>query len=109
GNLAQLSAPPASPFRPPLGALRTGRSLLALDNLMAAIKTVLTAPAPLRHAFIAADPQALTVAEMIAAMRQGLGRRANVFPVPSALLARVARAAGRDEAYQRLAGSRGAR
>jgi len=105
GNMAQLMRLARSPFPLPLGALRTRRSLLALDNLMAAIETVLSAPAPLRRAFIAADPQALTVAEMVAAMRQGLGRRANVFPVPSALLARVARAAGRDQAYQRLAGS----
>jgi UDP-glucose 4-epimerase len=42
---------------------------------------------------------------MIAAMRQGLGRRANVFPLPTALLARIARMAGREEAYARLSGS----
>jgi hypothetical protein len=59
----------------------------------------------LRRAFIAADPQALTVAEMIAAMRRGLGRRPSLFPLPAALLELLARAAGREEIYRRLAGS----
>jgi hypothetical protein len=35
------------------------RSLLALENLLAAIETVLARPETLRRAFIVADPQAL--------------------------------------------------
>jgi hypothetical protein len=42
---------------------------------------------------------------MIAAMRRGLGRRPNVFPLPAALLQLLLRAAGREEIYQRLSGS----
>jgi nucleoside-diphosphate-sugar epimerase len=105
GNMAQLMRLARAPFPLPVGALRARRSLLALDNLTAAVATVLAAPGSLRRAFIVADPQPLTVAEMIAAMRRGLGRRANVFPLPPALLARLARMAGRDEAYARLSGS----
>jgi nucleoside-diphosphate-sugar epimerase len=89
----------------PFGGLRARRSLLALENLLAAIEAVLAAPGTLRRAFIAADPQALTVAEMIAAMRHGLGRRPNIFPLPAALLQLLLRAAGREEIYQRLSGS----
>jgi len=66
---------------------------------------VLTTPAPLRRAVIAADPQPLTIAEMIAAMRRGLGRRAGVFPVPSLLIELMLKTTGRDEVYQRLSGS----
>jgi hypothetical protein len=58
-----------------------------------------------KAASLAADPQALTVAEMIAAMRHGLGRRPNVFPLSAALLQLLLRAAGREEIYQRLSGS----
>lgn len=105
GNMAQLMRLARSPLPLPVGGLRGRRSLLALDNLTAAIETVLTAPGTLRRPFIAADPQALTIAEMVAAMRDGLGRRANVFPLSSALLELMLRAAGRDEAYQRLSGS----
>src|ERR1043166_815586 len=58
-----------------VGALTARRSLLSLDNLAAAVDCVLKADGPLRRVLIAADPQPLTVAEMIAAMRRGLGRR----------------------------------
>jgi nucleoside-diphosphate-sugar epimerase len=105
GNMAQLMRLARSPYPLPVGQLGARRSLLALDNLTAAIDTVLAAPGMLQRTFIAADPQALTVAEMIAAMRQGLERRPNVFPFPPVLLKAAFRAAGRAEMYQRLAGS----
>ena len=47
----------------------------------------------------------MTIAEMIAALRSGLGRQPNVFPLPPALLEVLFRAAGRAEIYQRLSGS----
>jgi hypothetical protein len=72
---------------------------------LAAIEVALAAPGTLRRAFIAADPRALTVAEMIAAMRHGLGRRPNVFPLPAALLQLLLRVSGQEEMYQRLSGS----
>jgi nucleoside-diphosphate-sugar epimerase len=105
GNMARLMRLAHSPFPLPVGGLVARRSLLALENLTAAIGTVLDAPRPLRRAFIVADPQALTIAEMIAAMRQGLGRRANVFPIPTSLFELFLRAAGRDDIYRRLTGS----
>jgi nucleoside-diphosphate-sugar epimerase len=105
GNMAELMWLARSPFPLPLGSLRAHRSLLALENLLAAIEVVLVAPGTLRRAFIAADPQALTVAEMIMAMRLGLRRRPDVFPLPAVLLKLLLRAAGREEIYQRLSGS----
>jgi UDP-glucose 4-epimerase len=105
GNMAQLMRLARSPFPLPLGSLVARRSLLALENLVAAIEAVLAAPGTLRRVFIAADPQALTVAEMIAAMRHGLGRQPNVFPLPAALLQLLLRAAGREEIYRLLSGS----
>jgi hypothetical protein len=76
-----------------------------VENLLAAIEVVLKAPGTLRRPFIAADPQALTVAEMITAMRHGLGRRPNVFPLPATLLELLFRAAGREYVYEWLSGS----
>ena len=105
GNMAQLMRLARSPLPLPLGGLRARRSLLAVENLLAAIETVLATPEPLRRPFIVADPQAVTVAEMIAAMRHGLGRWPNVFWLPAALLKHSFRAAGRDDAYERLSGS----
>src|SRR6266481_9378774 len=105
GNMAQLVELARSPLPLPLASLTARRSLLALENLSAAIETVLAAPGTLRRVFVAADPQALTIAEMIAALRSGLGRQPNVFPLPPALLEILFRAAGRAERYQRLSGS----
>jgi UDP-glucose 4-epimerase len=61
--------------------------------------------APNWQPLIAADPAALTIPEMIAAVRGGLGRSPGLVPVPPALLKAALHAAGRTETYQRLAGS----
>jgi nucleoside-diphosphate-sugar epimerase len=105
GNMAQLMRLARSPYPLPVGSLMARRSLLALENLAAAIETVLTAPGTLRRVFIAADPHPLTLAEMIAAMRSGAGRRPAVVRFPPALLELLLRAAGRQEIYRRLSGS----
>jgi nucleoside-diphosphate-sugar epimerase len=105
GNMAQLLRLARTPYPLPLGGLAGRRSLLALDNLVAAIDTVLSAPGPLRRPLIVADPEPLSVGAMIAAMRQGLGRPAGVFAVPQSLIELGCRALGRQEAFERLAGS----
>jgi nucleoside-diphosphate-sugar epimerase len=105
GNMAQLLRFARSPAPLPLGGIAAQRSLLSLDNLTAAVDAALTAPGPLRRPLIVADREVLTVPEMIAAMRRGLGRRPGLVPVPAAWLAATLRAAGRAEVYERLAGS----
>ena len=105
GNMAELLRFARSPYPLPLGLLRARRSLLSLDNLVAAIATVLAAPGPLRRPLIAAEPEAPTIPEMIAAVRRGLGRGPGLLPVPPALLKAMLSAAGRGETYQRLSGS----
>jgi len=105
GNMAELIRLARSPWPLPLAGLRARRSLLAVENLLAAVEAVLTTPQTLRRPLIVADPQALTVADMIAAMRRGLGRRPGVFSVPATLLALPFRAAGKDYVYERLSGA----
>jgi UDP-glucose 4-epimerase len=101
GNMAELLRFARSPYPLPLGLLRARRSLLSLDNLVAAVDAVLAAPERLQRPLIVADP----IPEMIAALRGGLGRRPGLIPVPLALLETALRATGRSEVYQRLAGS----
>src|SRR5262244_3221525 len=105
GNMAELLRFARAPYPLPLGTLRGRRSLLALDNLVAAVDTVLAAPGPLRRPLLVADPAALTIPEMITALRRGLNRSPGLIPVPPSLLEMALRAAGRTEIYQRLAGS----
>ena len=105
GNMAELMRLARLPWPLPLGGLRARRSLLAVENLLAALETVLTTPQALRRPLIVADPLAVTVADMIAAMRGGLGRRPGVFSVPPALLALSFHVAGKDYVYERLSGA----
>ena len=106
GNMEELLRVARSPYPLPLGALKAKRSILALENLAAAIDTVLTTPDRLRRPFIVADPEPITIAEMIAIMRSALGRRPALVPVPPRWLELMLRAAGRREIYRRLRGSR---
>jgi nucleoside-diphosphate-sugar epimerase len=105
GNMAALLALAQSPWPLPLGGLSAKRSLLCLDNLAAAVDTVLKAPGPLRRPFIVADPEPVTIPEMVTALRSGLGRGPGLIPVPSFVLKGAAALVGRGEAYERLAGS----
>jgi UDP-glucose 4-epimerase len=105
GNIAQLMRLARLPLPLPLRSIGGRRSLLALENLSAAIEVVLTTPGPLRRPFIAADREVLTIDEMIAAMRDGLGRRPNVFAVSPVLLRLLFRSFGRDNIYRRMSGS----
>ena len=105
GNMAALVRLARSPYLLPFGALSAKRSLLALDNLVGAIDVALSAPGSLRRPLIVADPQALSVADMLAALREGLGRRPGLIPVPPRLIALAFRAIRRTEQLERLAGS----
>ena len=105
GNMARLVELARSPYPLPLSGLKARRSLLSLDNLVEATVKVLEAKGPLKRPFIVADPEAMTIAEMIGAMREGLGRRPGLFPLPKPLLAAALKGMGRSDAYQLLSGS----
>jgi UDP-glucose 4-epimerase len=105
GNMAELMRFARARYPLPLAGLGGRRSLLSLDNLVEAIVTVLRAPAPLRRPLIVADPEPLTLPEMIASLRHGLGRRPGLVALPVPLLRAALRAAGRSAIYDRLTGS----
>jgi nucleoside-diphosphate-sugar epimerase len=103
GNMATLLKLARSPFPLPFGSLRAQRSLISLENLMSAVTLLLDTPQLLRRPLIAADPTPLTIPEMIAAMRAGLGRPSGLLPLPQAVLRAALRIAGRPALYRRLA------
>ena len=105
GNMARLMQLARSPYPLPLAGLKSEHSLLGLDNLVEAIVTVLAADTPLRRPLIVADPKPLTVGAMVAAMREGLGRRPGLFYVPNPVLKGALRAAGRAGPLAPLFGS----
>ena len=105
GNMAALMRLAQSRWPLPLGGLKARRSLLSLENLVAAIDCALASPAPLRRPLVVADPDALSLPEMIAAMRRGLGRQPGLIHVPVSLVATACRLAGREESFERAAGT----
>ncbi len=64
----------------PLGLCRNRRSMLARQNLISAIHFVLQQPSAKGETYIVADPMPLTLAEIVAALRAGQGRRPGLLP-----------------------------
>jgi UDP-glucose 4-epimerase len=104
-NIARLKWLAGLPVPLPFGALRQRRSLLALDNLIGAIRFALEDPRALNETFIVADAETVSVAEIIATLRAAAGRRAALIPVPPALLALAFSLIGQREKWEQLAGA----
>jgi UDP-glucose 4-epimerase len=72
--------------------------------VVAAIHLALVAPAMLNETYVVADPEPLTIAGIVAALRAGLGRGPRLIPVPPSLLALALRATGRAQVWDRIGG-----
>jgi nucleoside-diphosphate-sugar epimerase len=101
-NMAALMQLARLPLPLPLAGLKATRSILALENLASAIAFAMTPACPARRPYIVSDPDALSVAQMIAAMRSGLGREPGLFIVPEALLAGIAGILGQRDRFGKL-------
>ena len=105
GNMGALARLARTPLPLPLGALTGQRSLLSIDTLCDICRHVIDAPLASRATLLVADPgPALTVRQMMLALRAGLGRGPGMVPVPARVLRIPARLAGKLEAIDRLAG-----
>ena len=69
--------------------LSNRRSLLALDNLIAAVRFALEDPRAANETFLVADPEAISVAELVAMLRAAAGRKPWLIPVPPGTARRV--------------------
>ena len=103
GNMAALLRLARAPYPLPFGSLAGRRSLVSSESVSSAIDTVLRVEAPLNRPLVVADPDAVTVAEMLTAMRAGLGRRPGLLPVPSRAIGLACRLTGHDAVFARLA------
>ena len=105
GNLARLARWARSPWPLPFGSFSNRRSILGRQNLIEAIHFSLRTPATMGETYVVADPEPLTLAQIIAALarrRRPLARRC------CRSRARRSRAAlkaiGKTEMWDRLAG-----
>ena len=105
GNFARLMHLARKPWPLPLGLCRNRRSLLARRNLIDAVHFAVTSSAAKDETYVVADPDPLTLAEIVTALRAGEGRRPGLLPVPPGLIALASNALGRAEEWQRLGGT----
>jgi len=105
GNFARLMHLARKPWPLPLGLCRNRRSLLARRNLIDAVHFAVTSSAAKDETYVVADPDPLTLAEIVTALRAGEGRRPGLLPVPPGLIALASQALGRAEEWQRLGGT----
>jgi nucleoside-diphosphate-sugar epimerase len=105
GNIASLATLAQTPMPLPFGGLDNRRSLLALENLAVAIDLVLTSPKAEGEIFLVADSEPISVADMVAAMREGLGRAPHLIRVPAAGVKRLMATFGKEAEWERLSGN----
>ena len=87
GNLASLLRLARLPVPLPFGRLANKRSLLGVDNLIAAIRFALENERAANETFIVADPQPVSVADIVAISRAATGRKPHLISVPPGLFA----------------------
>jgi len=105
GNVASLVRLAAKPIPLPFGASTNRRSLLALDNLIAAVRFALEDPRAANETFLVADPTAISVKDLVASLRTAAGRKAWLVPVPPALMMAMLSLIGKGDMAERLAGT----
>ena len=105
GNVASLMRLAAMPIPLPFGAFANRRSLLALDNLIAAVQFALEDPRAGNETFLVADPGAISVAELVATLRIASGRKPWLVTIPPGLLSAALSLVGKREMTERLAGT----
>lgn len=104
GNVARLMRLAALPIPLPFGALLNRRSLLAIDNLTAAMRFALEDARALNETFLVADPNAISVAGLVSMLRAASGRKPGLLPLPPAMLEMALALIGQRDTYHRLAG-----
>src|SRR5262249_14497234 len=84
GNIASLVRLTAMPWPLPFGAFVNQRSLLALDNLIGAVKFLLARPAA-NDIYLVADPKPVSFRDIVATLREAQGHRRRLLDVPPAV------------------------
>jgi nucleoside-diphosphate-sugar epimerase len=105
GNIAALATLAKTPMPLPFAGLDNRRSLLALDNLVSAISLVLGAKEAANGTFLVADAEPISVTDLVAAMREGLGRSPHLVKMPLGAVRRLMKSFGKEADWERISGS----
>ena len=104
GNMGRLIRLSTGRIPPPFGALHNKRSLLAVETMCEAVSFALRTEAAMGQTFLLADPEPVSVAEMVRALREGAGMRGGGLRVPPAVLSALLRLTGRADLWDKIAG-----
>jgi nucleoside-diphosphate-sugar epimerase len=104
GNIASLATLAKTPMPLPFAGLGNRRSLLALENFVSAISLVLVSEQAANETFLVADAEPISVADLVVAMREGLGRPPHLVKVPLGAVKRLMKSFGREAEWERISG-----
>jgi nucleoside-diphosphate-sugar epimerase len=104
GNIASLATLARTAMPLPFAGLDNRRSLLALENMISAVALVLTAQQAEGETFLVADQEPISVADLVAGMREGLGRSPHLISVPHGAVKRLMASFGKEAEWERLSG-----
>jgi nucleoside-diphosphate-sugar epimerase len=105
GNLRALMRLAALPVPLPFAALEARRSLVSLANLASAIDFVLREAACAGETYVVAEPEPVTIGEIVTALRRGRGKSPGLVAVPPVLLRLALAAAGRGANWEQINGA----
>ena len=105
GNIAVLATLAKTPMPLPFGSLDNRRSLLALDNFISAVTHVLDADSATNETFLVADAEPISVADLVSAMREGLGKPPHLVKIPTGAVKRLMKSFGKEADWERVSGS----
>jgi nucleoside-diphosphate-sugar epimerase len=105
GNIASLATLAKTPIPLPFANLDNRRSLLAIENFMAAISLVLRSERAANETFLVADTEPISVANLVSAMREGLGRPPLLVGAPQGAVKRLMRTFGKEAEWERISGN----
>lgn len=106
GNFATLIRAARSPWPLPTGLFTNRRSLLGIKNFISALRFVVSTDAAIGETYAIADPGIPpSLAELFATMREALGRRPLLLPIPMAMVEHPLCLSGRRELWQRVGGN----
>jgi nucleoside-diphosphate-sugar epimerase len=86
----------------PLSSIRNRRSLIGVDNLVAAIFACLESPAAVGRTYHVTDGMPVSTPDLIRALSTALGTPSRLFPFPPRLLEACGAILGRGETVKRL-------
>lgn len=104
GNMRTLVRLAQSSLPFPLTSLTGRRSVLGIDNLISAIIFALKTPATINETYLLADPQPMTIGEILKILRQKIGRPLLDLYIPQALIHILLVVSGHGELWSRLVG-----